>query len=210
MKKSSNFSNHEFKQQLSDVALGKDLIQTVERWRVGLMCIVIALVFFYFYWFGIRNSLPLSKTADVWGQFGDFLGGIINPLVAYAAFYWLTMSVIMQKVELNETKEALKAAADAQAEQAKYARQTLRLSALSSLFNFASNEIESARNELRDISAQTEKWPDRPVVLLNGRVLNQTELEGMRSELIFKIGHYRDHRVNYEKEINSLLSDSRE
>ena len=48
-------------------------------------------------WFWGFNKQALSTDSSVWGAFGDFVGGILNPVIAYLAFYWLTRSVIIQK-----------------------------------------------------------------------------------------------------------------
>jgi len=65
----------------------------------------------YFLWFFAYHSQPLSPNTSAWGEFGDFIGGLLNPLVAYSAFYWLTRSVLLQKEELLETRKALEESA---------------------------------------------------------------------------------------------------
>lgn len=65
---------------------------------------------FYFSWFYIWHDFELSKDPSVWGAFGDYIGGLLNPIVAMAAFYWLYRSVGIQAKELRDTTEALKGA----------------------------------------------------------------------------------------------------
>jgi hypothetical protein len=60
----------------------------------------------------------LSNDPAEWGQFGDFVGGILNPLVAFSAFRWLVASVQIQKEELSETRLALRDTQKAQQDQA--------------------------------------------------------------------------------------------
>ena len=72
----------------------------------------------YLVWFYFINNLPLSTDSSIWGTFGDFIGGILNPLIALLAFYWLTQSVLIQKTELSETQKVLKETEKAQKEQA--------------------------------------------------------------------------------------------
>jgi hypothetical protein len=50
-----------------------------------------------------------SEAQDVWGQFGDFLGGLLNPLVALFALYMLSVTLRIQRRELRATHEELKA-----------------------------------------------------------------------------------------------------
>lgn len=43
----------------------------------------------------------LSSKTDSWGQFGDFLGGLLNPLVGIGTIYLLLINVRLQKKELR-------------------------------------------------------------------------------------------------------------
>lgn len=72
----------------------------------------------YAIWFNFIQLQDISASSSDWGSFGDFVGGILNPLVAFSAFYWLTISVLIQKQELSETKIALVASSKALEEQA--------------------------------------------------------------------------------------------
>lgn len=84
-------------------------------------CIAISLLLIvpisYFAWFKLNNA-QLSTDSTKWGTFGDFFGGILNPVIAFFAFYWLTVSIRIQKKELSETQKALSDASESQKEQA--------------------------------------------------------------------------------------------
>lgn len=75
--------------------------------------LVISLIFVYVVWFGLWNHQPLSEDAGKWGAFGDFIGGLMNPIVALLALYWLTQSIAVQKQELKDTRTVLEAQAEA-------------------------------------------------------------------------------------------------
>jgi hypothetical protein len=45
-----------------------------------------------------------------WGQFGDFVGGVLNPLVAFFALVMLIISVRVQRSELEDTRAELELA----------------------------------------------------------------------------------------------------
>lgn len=78
------------------------------RWVVGS---AFALAFgAYLVNFSLVHNSGVSASQADWGQFGDFVGGLLNPLVAFFAFYWLTESVRIQKQELSATRAALEAA----------------------------------------------------------------------------------------------------
>ncbi len=80
--------------------------------------VFVTLVGAYAWWFWFINDIPLSTDSSLWGTFGDFIGGILNPLIAFLAFYWLTRSVIIQKTELAATQKVLAETEKATKEQA--------------------------------------------------------------------------------------------
>lgn len=90
----------------------------IRRWQYGLIGFGLTLVSAYLIYFGMVLGQMPAEDAEKWGQFGDFVGGLLNPIVAFAAFYWLTQSVKIQKLELYETKKALQDATVAQKETA--------------------------------------------------------------------------------------------
>ncbi|HAS8434478.1 TPA: hypothetical protein I7734_22175 [Vibrio vulnificus] len=100
----------------------KDVEKTVRRSRKFVVLIFVATVSAYFLWFYFIQKQGLSADASVWGAFGDFVGGILNPLIAYSAFYWLTVSVLIQKQELSDTKQALVQSSLAQKEQVEFSK----------------------------------------------------------------------------------------
>ncbi len=65
---------------------------------------IIALVLIAYF-----SNFHVSVSVDNgdWGTFGDFFGGILNPVIASFALYWLITSVNLQIQELKKTNEAL-------------------------------------------------------------------------------------------------------
>jgi len=49
----------------------------------------------------------LSNDRDDWGVFGDFLGGVLNPIVGIATIYLVLTNLIVQRKELKKSTEAL-------------------------------------------------------------------------------------------------------
>lgn len=84
--------------------------------------IILLFVFgLYFYKFAL---LGLSNNQELWGQFGDFIGGTLNPILAFLSFMALLYTIKIQteelglsRKELKETKEELKESRIAQQEQ---------------------------------------------------------------------------------------------
>lgn len=76
--------------------------------------------------FVFRHGLQLSPDHSQWGQFGDFVGGLLNPVVALFALYGLVEAVQLQAKQLLQAEEALRIASNA----ARTARQADRFAAL--------------------------------------------------------------------------------
>lgn len=117
--------------ELAGIALWRWLIPT------AAICVVIA-------YFGYFHSLPPASEPDKWGTFGDYFGGLMNPVVAFAAFYWLTQSVKLQKTALKETRDELNKATDAQNALVANGLVQVQLAALTALANSASEEMSIA------------------------------------------------------------------
>lgn len=49
-----------------------------------------------------------SSDQSDWGAFGDFIGGVLNPILSVLTLFVLALAYVMQREELKETKEALK------------------------------------------------------------------------------------------------------
>ncbi|MFC3359026.1 hypothetical protein ACFSKY_13560 [Azotobacter chroococcum] len=114
----------------------------------------------------MKNDQQLSTDAGLWGTFGDFVGGLINPLIAYFAFYWLTQSVLIQKTELSETKDALIAAQLAQQEQASTALKAAALQSLSIRLNAINQEISFEQDILKFIISEAQRNGQQYTVML--------------------------------------------
>ncbi|MDP3324442.1 MAG: putative phage abortive infection protein [Hydrogenophaga sp.] len=72
-------------------------------WVVGIA--VLLLVGAYVWTF---NQLPSSESPPAWGSFGDYVGGLLNPLVSTFTLYVAVKVWQLQKVELQQTKDELK------------------------------------------------------------------------------------------------------
>jgi phosphate/sulfate permease len=71
-----------------------------------LLIVVVAVVAVGLYVYNFRG-FPWSSDPGSWGQFGDYVGGLLNPLVATAALMVLLASYRLQKRELAEMKRAM-------------------------------------------------------------------------------------------------------
>jgi hypothetical protein len=92
---------------------------------IGFICAVIV-IGLYFYHF--RGSL--STEADRWGQFGDYVGGILNPAFSFLALIALLATFALQVREFRISAKELKNSADALVKQ----NDTLRQQAFEASF----------------------------------------------------------------------------
>lgn len=58
----------------------------------------------YLLFFGILNNLPFSQNPEQWGQFGDFIGGTLNPFYALLAFLGVLITIYLQSEQLKEAR----------------------------------------------------------------------------------------------------------
>lgn len=58
------------------------------------------------------HGVGLSDSHEIWAQFGDFFGGILNPVYAFLAFLALLYTISMQAVEMRLATAEFKRSAD--------------------------------------------------------------------------------------------------
>ncbi|MDP9912764.1 large-conductance mechanosensitive channel [Variovorax boronicumulans] len=68
---------------------------------VAIVLTVIAVYLSYFFKFHSELSVQTSADPAVWGQFGDYIGGVLNPLLSFASIFLLIKSLLLQ-FEANE------------------------------------------------------------------------------------------------------------
>ncbi|MCO7188552.1 MULTISPECIES: hypothetical protein [unclassified Pseudoalteromonas] len=177
----------------------------VKRSRVIVVLVFTVVLGSYIGWFWMLNQQPISSDSGVWGAFGDFVGGILNPLIAFAAFYWLTQSVLVQKQELAETKKALTDSSKAQLEQAKLQKNNMRISYLTTELATINIELEAEyayRNTMfeREGSRNQGSIKSRKLLDKNGRHVDNEE----------KLFHEIDKEINsLKRKQESLLHEIR-
>lgn len=64
------------------------------------VCLLIAALAVYWYWFYIKQGRGISIQPEQWGQFGDYLGGVLNPIFALAAFLGLLVTIHLSNKEI--------------------------------------------------------------------------------------------------------------
>lgn len=176
-----------------------DVDQSILKAHRIVQGLAVCALLVYVIWFWLVKQQPLSINSDTWGAFGDFLGGVLNPVIAYSAFYWLTQSVRLQKRELSETRLALQ-------ESATHARMSVRLDALTALTNSIASDISSIRFERQFVAEQVALNPSKGGArTIEGDWLHKTEWESYLTEKNALISKRLGDQKNIENEIKILL-----
>lgn len=82
---------------------------TASRLSIGwiaLITFVLCFVVVATYVFTFKGGF--SPCQDIWGRFGDYVGGTLNPLLAFVAFIALLYTINLQQKELKEQRENAK------------------------------------------------------------------------------------------------------
>ncbi|WNB77610.1 hypothetical protein [Methylomonas koyamae] len=129
----------------SDKSTKSDSNDINTKWFVAFLCLIVAIVFGC-YFFNFNDQL--SDKNEVWGTFGDYIGGMLNPAMASFAFYLIAKTYELQKDELKKTRELLKVSTIAQEKQLILAALTTSLSSTLTRIGVLSSEKYQIISEL--------------------------------------------------------------
>lgn len=126
-------------------------------WVVAVVFFAISLAVYCWHFDG-----GLSPKQSVWGQFGDFMGGLVNPIVGLVTIWLLTVSLNQSHLALHQTSLALKQSEEAlkqSAEEIQLAKQALldNQAIQSKTETALTRQIEVAE-EARDIANASSLW----------------------------------------------------
>jgi hypothetical protein len=84
-------------------------------WRlVGALVLVALAVVAVTVWFYVATfGGSLSTVHEQWGQFGDYVGGVLNPAFGFLSFGALLIALVLQSKELQASTRELRASAQA-------------------------------------------------------------------------------------------------
>lgn len=155
----------------------------------------------YAVWF-FANEKVLSTSSSDWGTFGDYIGGILNPIMALFAFYWLTRSILIQKKELEESQNALRDSSKSQAEQAKSSLALLHLQRLQIELEAINSTISTERAYINALLAQAATHGTKYTVVTKEG--NNKKLDEFLPDLNAEIERLKSDQIRLLKEINDL------
>ena len=189
----------------------KGLDRQVSRsiyFAVALMSLSIAAYPLYFW---VLEGGRRADDPEVWGQFGDYVGGLLNPLIAFLAFYWLTRSVLLQRQELVRVQEELEKSVLSQERQVRLSEGSARISALGGVLASVNQDVSALRAEIHLLEAKIEQLVGanphaRPPMGIHVALERQVQqLRASLKELIAR----RDRLVDrIDAELSSLMAST--
>ena len=88
--------------------LAEYLAENAERILLGVLALAAAAVVIVAGTYAVHFwDVPLAETGDVWGQFGDYLGGVLNPVFGFLSVFALLVALVLQTRELKLSRESL-------------------------------------------------------------------------------------------------------
>ncbi|WP_410732019.1 hypothetical protein [Citrobacter freundii] len=66
---------------------------------------LLGVFFSYYYWFKVELDFHISKSPEVWGQFGDFAGGLINPILSFITVIILIITSLYQQKQYERLEK---------------------------------------------------------------------------------------------------------
>jgi hypothetical protein len=104
----------------------------------GLVAVVVCALAYGLYWRQFHGAL--SDKQETWGQFGDFVGGVVNPVVGLLTLIGLAGTVMLQvgqlalsRQALHEAQQEVRAAATERAETVRLMARQLELAGAAAL-----------------------------------------------------------------------------
>lgn len=169
------------------------------RFAIVMMIIVISAYILNF------NNQSISKDSGDWGTFGDFIGGTLNPTLAFLSFLALLQTIRIQSKELKKSSEALELSKEELSKSSKALEEqsaSLKIQNFeTTYFNMLSlhNEITNTINiEQGRYGIAYTKFKEEEEISL----LARTNLKGRES-----IGFLRELCTNYFCEFNTYKSE---
>lgn len=137
---------------------------------------------------------PLSREPGAWGQFGDYVGGVLNPSFSFLALLALLATLALQLKELRLSVRELANSADALAKQ----NDTLRQQTFEGTF-FQSlrlhNEIV-ATMEIREYSLKGRACLDHHLKELQDLLSKEAATKDLERFVLYYDYFYREHQVD--------------
>lgn len=114
----------------------------------------------------LMHGYNLSTSQEVWGQFGDFFGGFLNPIYALLAFLALLYTISLQSAELRQATAEFRRSADSMQQQLDHYKNAAKKEDLYKI-------IKDVDDDLEKIYEVTVGASDNKTVLNIGHIVHE-------------------------------------
>lgn len=111
----------------SDESVKNKELELIPKWFTQAIALVLILAAGMLVAYVGEFGISLSGRQDVWGQFGDFFGGVLNPILSFMALIAVLTSLKSQSFELKAAREEAVTAQNIQKKQTDIFEQQSRL-----------------------------------------------------------------------------------
>ena len=155
---------------------------------VGFAAAAVVIGFFTFKFYG-----PLSDDPGKWGQFGDYVGGVLNPTFSFLALLALLATLGLQIRELRISARELKNSADALVKQNDTLRQQTFEATFFQLLRLHNDIVASM--EVLSLSLKGRACFAHYLGELEGTLINEAATENLEQFKLFYDIFYREHQA---------------
>lgn len=142
------------------------------------------------------SPTPESQAREALGQMGDFFGGMLNPILAFASFIALLYTIRIQSEELKLTREEFSKAAAAQVRLAGEAEQARKQNGLLEEYQYICSSI---RTKIKVLDAMYNEPFSSTVIHSESGSGDIIVLKKIIDEACFKIRNLPDSLSDHEK-----------
>lgn len=159
---------------------------------------------------------PLSNEHNVWGTFGDFIGGVLNPVLSFVAFIALLFTIILQNNELRITRKEFRLSRKAQqkseqalSSQAELMKDSATLSALGNIYSHYNDKYgaHDKTNILSHVAFGHRSWAIRESFSIIDDTFEPQRIDQVDSEYkkLMCLLEIQDQQLEHFQQIGKLL-----
>lgn len=160
------------------------------------------------YFYASHFSGGLSSKQGTWGEFGDFFGGTLNPILSFLTIIALLLTIVLQVDELKQARAAAEASASALTSQLKIAENQAREQ---SFFRFldelkSDEEIKSCIKESRRLAGMIYAFIYKDGIENTERKVITKEIEPYINKIFF-MGSLFQHAIEKTTAISKIINE---
>lgn len=198
-----NIKRHEATKALHKMTESKfsGLVKVIAIFVVLCVC---GVIFIYMYQFSISKGYGLGGTT-AFGEFGDYIGGILNPILGFATVILLIFSIHIQMKELGDSTKALQASQAAMEAQVETSKNELNLIKAGQLAQQKALKDDLYLSQLNENAERIIKTFDE---LINHDYLNFNHIQYSLYDLLYNVTHLDKSTIEHNLARIKVLMES--